>query len=133
MQNVALFSLNSLKTDISFVIQPMDTTTDASSKQWYDTPDGELLLRQIHQKLQNEFKAANIDYFRETTNQNLSLILNTNRRQKIEVHFPKNFPHSEIAVTCRGKWSNKLLHFNRNAQSDLPSQVAGLLHEVLNG
>ncbi len=76
------------------------STTNTPAEQWYESDDGGQLFAQIYSELNSKFAAIEIS--RGSTTKDISLIITTDQRQKLDVHFPRNFPFD--AVLREPRW-----------------------------
>lgn len=99
----------------------MDTSTDedtatplhADEEQWYNTDWGGKVLQEIYGKMNGAF--GKIDMSRAVTTKDISLVVTTDRNQKLTVNFPKGFPNAAVLVSCGRETKHIKVPFNRNA------------------
>ena len=99
----------------------MDTSTDedtatpshTNEEQWYKADWGVKLLQKIYGELNGAF--GKIDMSRAVTTKDLSLVVTTDRSQKLTVNFPKVFPNGAVLVSCGKDTKQIKVPFNRNA------------------
>ena len=111
---------------------PRDTPPrDTPTEQWYDTDEGGPLFAQIHREMNNKFSKVEIG--RAITTKDISLSVTTDQRERFKVHFPRNFPSAAAVVNYGAKCKELRVSVNRNAPSELCTELIKMLCELVYG